>query len=143
MRRTHTHFEYRMVWIWFLTEGARKIESWGLGITRQGRRQSGGESAESQRFQGGRQKVVLESWCYTRKGIQWYSRRIVAQFQGISNGVSLDTNSPDGSRGGPGGLESHQALREEWSWRPGVIPGRLGQKWSTWRRLYSRELPSV
>ena len=54
--------------------------------------------------------VVLESWCYTRKGVQWYSRRIAAQFQGIPSGVLLDTNSPEGGRGGPGGLELHQTL---------------------------------
>ena len=30
-----------MVRIWFPTEGARKIESWGPGITRLGKRQSG------------------------------------------------------------------------------------------------------
>ena len=41
VRRTHTHFEYRMVRIWFPTQGARKIESWGPGITRLGRRRSG------------------------------------------------------------------------------------------------------
>ena len=38
---THTHFGYRMVRIWIPTEGARKIESWGPGFTRLGRRQSG------------------------------------------------------------------------------------------------------
>ena len=40
-------------------------------------------------------KVVLESWCYTRKGVHRYCRRIAAQFQGIPSGVSLGTNSPD------------------------------------------------
>ena len=55
-------------------------------------------------------KVVLESWCYTRKGVQRYSRRIAAQFQEIPGGVLLDTNSPEGGRGGPGGLELHQTL---------------------------------
>ena len=63
--------------------------------------------------------MVLESWCYTRKGVQRYSRRIAAQFQGIPNGVSLDTNSPEGGRGGPGGLESHQTL--EWSGPRGLV----------------------
>ena len=55
-------------------------------------------------------KVVLESWYYTRRVVQRYSRGIAAQFQGIPNGVSLGTNSPEGSRGGPGGLELHQTL---------------------------------
>ena len=39
---THTHFGYRMVQIWFLTEGARKIESWRPGFTGQGQRESAG-----------------------------------------------------------------------------------------------------
>ena len=56
--------------------------------------------------------MVLESWCYTRKGVQRYSRRIAAQFQGIPNGVSLSTNSPEGGRGGPGGRELQQTLEE-------------------------------
>ena len=84
--------------------------------------------------------VVLESWCYTRKGFQRYSRRFAAQFQGIPSGVTLSTNSPEGGRGGPGGLELHQALEGGGgSWRPGVIPGRVVQEWSTRRRLDSRE----
>ena len=58
--------------------------------------------------------VVLESWCYTRKGFQRYSR-FAAQFQGIPNGVLLDTTSPEGGRRGPGGLVSHQTLEWEWS----------------------------
>ena len=58
--------------------------------------------------------MVLESWCYTRKGVQQYSRRNAAQFQGIPNGVSLDTNSPEGGRGGPGGLVLYQG-----DWIPG------------------------
>ena len=99
-----------MVRIWFLTEGARKIESWGPGITRLGRRRSwrrvSGVPEIPRRTTA---KVVLESWCYTRKGVQRYSRRIAAQFQGIPSGVALGTNSPEGGRGGPWGLELHQA----------------------------------
>ena len=99
-----------MVQIWFLTEGARKIESWGPGITRQGwRRRSWLRVSwvpEIPRRTAA--KVVLESWCYTRKGGQRYSRRIAAQFQGIPSGVALGTNSPEGSRGGPWGLELYQ-----------------------------------
>ena len=99
---THTHFEYRMVRIWFLTEGARKIESWGPGITRLGRRRSWRRGQQSPRdSKEDDSRVVLESWCYTRKGVQRYSRRIAAQFQGIPSGVALGTNSPEGSRGGP------------------------------------------
>ena len=45
-----------------------------------------------------------------------------AQFQGIPNGVLLDTNSPEGGRRGPGGLVLHRALEWEWSWRPGITP---------------------
>ena len=33
---SHTHTEYRKVQIWLPAEDARKIESWGPGITRQG-----------------------------------------------------------------------------------------------------------
>ena len=77
--------------------------------------------------------MVLESWCYTRKGFQRYSRRIAAQFQGIPSSVTLSTNSPEGGRGGPGGLELHQTLEWGWSWRPGVTTGRVVQEWSTWR----------
>ena len=100
---THTHFGYRMVRIWFPTEGARKIESWAASIRAESQ-QSPRDSKEDFR------KVVHESWRYTRRGVQRYSRRVAAQFQGIPNGVSLDTNSPEGGRGGPGGLESHQTL---------------------------------
>ena len=86
--------------------------------------------------------MVLESWCYTRKGFQRYSRRIAAQLQGIPSGVTLSTNSPEGGKGGAGGLELHQTLEWVWSWRPGVTPGRVVQEWSTWRRLDSREFPN-
>ena len=98
-----------MVRIWFLTEGARKIESWGPGITRLGRRRSWRRVSwvpEIPRRTAA--KVVLESWCYTRKGVQRYSRRIAAQFQGIPSSVALGTNSPEGGRGGPWGLELYQ-----------------------------------
>ena len=100
-----------MVQIWFLTEGARKIESWGPGIYQTRATSILAESQQSPRdSKEDFSKVVLESWCYTRKGVQRYSRRIAAQFQGIPSGVSLGTNSPEDGRGGPGGLELHQAL---------------------------------
>ena len=63
--RTHTHFKYRMVQIWFLTEGTRKIESWGPGITRQGATSILTESQLSPRdskeggSEGGPQVLVL------------------------------------------------------------------------------------
>ena len=72
--------------------------------------------------------MVLESWCYTRKGFQRYSRRFAAQFQGIPSGVTLSTNSPEGGRGGPGGLELHQALEG------GVGPGGLVLYQGGWSR---------
>ena len=107
---THTHFKYRMVQIWFPTEDAREIESWGPGITRQGWRCRSWQRVGC--FPGIPRrtvaKVVLESWCYTRKGWQRCSRRIVAQFQGIPSGVALGTNSPEGSRGDPWDLELYQ-----------------------------------
>ena len=90
--------------------------------------------------------MVLEFWCYTRQDVQRYSRRIAAQFQGIPNGVSLDTNSPEGGRGGPGGLESHQTLEWGWSLRPGVIPGgwdRSGRRGGDWIPGNSRLCSSV
>ena len=94
---SHTHSEYRMVQIWLPTENARKIESWGPGITRQGRRRRSwrrvGWFPDIPRRTAA--KVVLESWCYTRKGGQRSSRRIAAQFQGIPSSVVLGTNSPD------------------------------------------------
>ena len=37
-------------------------------------------------------------------------QEFAAQFQGIPNGVLLGTNSPEGGRGGPGGLVLHQTL---------------------------------
>ena len=52
-------------------------------------------------------------------------QEFAAQFQGIPNGVLLGTNSPEGGSGGPGGLVLHQTLGWEWSWRPGITPGRL------------------
>ena len=56
--------------------------------------------------------MVLESWYDTRRVVQWYSRSFAAQFQGIPNGVLLVTNSPEGGRGGPGGLVLHQTRAE-------------------------------
>ena len=50
-----------MVQIWFLTEGAREIESWGLVSPDQG-----DESRQDSKEDFG--KVVLESWYYTRRG---------------------------------------------------------------------------
>ena len=43
-------------------------------------------------------------------------------------GAVGSTNSLEGGRRGPGGLVLHQTQVERWSWRPGVTPGRLGQK---------------
>ena len=55
---SHTDSEYRMVQIWFLNEDVRKIESWGPGIIpyKGGDVDPDGESADSQRFQGGRRR---------------------------------------------------------------------------------------
>ena len=52
--------------------------------------------------------VVLESWCYTRKGFQRYSRRFAAQFQEIPNGVFVGYQFP--------------RRRQKRSWRPGITP---------------------
>ena len=84
---------------------------------------------ESAGFQGGLREVVLESWYYTRRVGQRYSRSFAAQFQGIPNWVQLDPPIPQKAaeevleawfytrhwcRSGPGGLV--------------CTPGRLGQK---------------
>ena len=92
-----------MVRIWFLTEGAREIESWRPGFTRQGRRESAGFQGGLR--EGGPRVLVL----YQESGPAVF-QEFAAQFQGIPNGVLLGTNSPEGGRGGPGGLELHQAL---------------------------------
>ena len=92
-----------MVRIWFLTEGVREIESWGPGFTRQGRRESAGFQGGLR--EGGPRVLVL----YQESGPAVF-QEFAAQFQGIPNGVLLGTNSPEGGRGGPGGLELHQTL---------------------------------
>ena len=92
-----------MVRIWFLTEGAREIESWGSGFTRQGRRESAG-------FQGGLREGGPRLLVLYHGGGPAVFQEFGAQFQGIPNGVLLGTNSPEGGRGGPGGLELHQTL---------------------------------
>ena len=86
--------------IWSATEGARNMESWGPGMTRQGRLRSMGESAGSRYSKEDFHMVVLESWCYTRKGFQRYSRRFAAQFQGYQ----------------------FPRRRQKRSWRPGITP---------------------
>ena len=90
-----------MVRIWLLTEGAREIESWGPGFTRQGRRESAGFQGGLR--EGGPRVLVL----YQGPAV---FQEFAAQFQGIPNGVLLGTNSPEGGRGGPEGLELHQTL---------------------------------
>ena len=90
-----------MVRIWFLTEGAREIESWGPGFTRQGRRESAG-------FQGGLREGGPRVLVLYQEGGPAVFQEFAAKFQGIPNEVLLGTNSPEGGRGGPGGLELHQ-----------------------------------
>ena len=79
-------------------------------MTRQGRRRSGWRVSRVQEFQGGLQEggprvLVL----YQESGPAVF-QEFAAQFQGIPNGVLLGTNSPEGGRGGPGGLVLHQTL---------------------------------
>ena len=97
-----------MVRIWFPTEGVRKIESWGPGFTRQGRRQSGGESAVSQGFQGGRQEggprvLVL------------YQEGCPAVFQEDCGTI------PGNSQRGVVGYQFPRRQQRR-SWRPGITP---------------------
>ena len=94
-----------MVRIWLLTEGAREIESWRPCFTRQGQRKSAG-------FQGGLREgdpQILVLYQESGPAVGLF-QEFVAQFQGIPNGVLSGTNSPEGGRGGPGGLELHQTL---------------------------------
>ena len=102
-------------------EGDRILEAWYYQARRWG----------SSGFQGGLRKVVLESWYYTRRVVQRYSRSSRHNSRELPTGCLLGTNSPEGSRGGPGGLVLHQTLVWKWSWRPGVTPGRLEREWST------------
>ena len=110
---SHTHFEYRMVRIWFLTEGARKIESWGPGITRQGRRRSWRRVSWVPEIpRRTTAKVVLESWCYTRKGVH------PAVFQADCGAIPGNSQRCDTRYKFP-------RRWQRWSLRPGVIPGVL------------------
>ena len=122
-----------MVRIWFPTEGARKIESWRPGFTRQRRRQSGGESAVSQGFQGGRQEgdprvlvlyqegcpVVFQEDCGT---IPWNSQRGVIGYQ-------------------------FPRRRQRRSWRPGITPdtgiGVVLEAWCCYTRAAGAEVVHV
>ena len=97
-----------MVRIWFPTEGARKIGSWGPGFTRQGRHQSGGESAVSQGFRGGRQEggpLVLVL----------YPEGCPAVFQNDCGTI------PGNSQRGVVGYQFPRR-RQRRFWRPGITP---------------------
>ena len=133
-----------MVQIWFPTEGARKIESWGPGFTRLGRRQSG-------------RRVSRVPGIPRRTSTRWSSSPGVIP-ERVSSGIpgGLRHNSREfptvyrwiqiPQKAAEEVLEAWNHTRRwngGWSLRPGVIPGRLGQKWSTWRRLDSREFPTV
>ena len=90
-------------------------------------------------------KAVLGPWCYTRKNGQRCSRRKAAQFQGIPSGVTLGTNSLEGSGGDPWVMVLYQ---EDWDsgdpsgwrldskefpavWRSAQIPQKAATTWST------------
>ena len=84
---TLIHFRYWVVQLWSLAEVAKEygfLEAW----FHQARRR------ESTGVQGGLWKVVLESWYYTRRVVQRYSKSFKAQFQGIPNWVQLDPPIP-------------------------------------------------
>ena len=97
-----------MVRIWSPTEGARKIESWGPGITRLGRRQSSGESAESQRFQG---------------GLKQGGPRVLVLYQEGCPAVFQDDcgTIPGNSQGCITGYKFPRRRQRRY-WRPGIIP---------------------
>ena len=104
-----------MVRIWFLTEGAREIASWRPGFTRQG-----DESRQDSKEDFG--KVVLESWYYTRRVVQRYSRNSRHNSREFPTGccwVPIPQKAAEEVleawnytrrwfRGGPGGLVLHQ-----------------------------------
>ena len=128
----HTHTVCRLVWIWLPDKGVRKVESLGLGVTpdKWGDVDPSGESSNSRRIpRGTSAKAVLGSWCYTRRNGQRCSKRKATQFQGIPSGVTLGTNSPEGSGGDPGVTGLYQ---EDW-----------GSGDPSGRRLDSREFPAV
>ena len=55
---THTHSVYQVVQIWLPDEDVRRVESWGPGIIpdKGDDVDPDGESSDSKRFQGGRQR---------------------------------------------------------------------------------------
>ena len=97
-----------MVRIWSSTEGARKIESWGTGITRQGRRQSGWRVSSVQGFQGGLQQggprvLVL------------YKEEFPAVFQAVCSTIPGNSQR----------CSTEYKFPRRWqrrSWRPGITP---------------------
>ena len=81
-------------------EGDRILEAW---FHQAGRRESAG-------FQGGLQEGGPRVLVWYQESGPAVFQEFAAQFQGIPNGVLLGTNSPEGGRGGPGGLVLYQTL---------------------------------
>ena len=90
-----------MVRIWFLTEGAREIESWGPGFTRQGRR-----VGRIPRRTSGR----------------WSSSTGVIPGEWSSGIPGICGTIPGNSQRGVVGHQFPRRWRRR-SWRPGITPG--------------------
>ena len=131
-----------MVRIWSSTEGARKIESWGPGITRLGRRQSGWRVSRVQRFQGGLQQGAPRVLMLYQEGFPAVFQEDCGTIPGNSQRCSTEYKFP--------------RRRQRRSWRPGITPDTgMGVVLEAWcytraggpevvhvRRLDSREFPN-
>ena len=97
-----------MVRIWSSTEGARKIESWGPGITRLGRRQSGWRVNRVQGFQGGLQQGGPRVLVLYQEGFPAVFQEDCSTIPGNSQRCSTEYKFP--------------RRRQRRSWRPGFTP---------------------
>ena len=97
-----------MVRIWSSTEGARKIESWGPGITRQGRRQSGWRVSRVQGFLGGLQQGCPRVLVLCQEGFPAVFQAVCSTIPGNSQWCSTEYKFP--------------RRRQRRSWRPGITP---------------------
>ena len=98
---TLKHFGYRVVQLWALTEVERNKESLRPGFTKQGDGSRQDSKEDSGRWSSSPGRRPGE-WS---NGIPGVSRHNSREFP---TGYSWFTNSPEGGRGGPGGLVLHQ-----------------------------------
>ena len=131
-----------MVRIWSSTEGARKIESWGPGMTRQGRRRSGWRVSSVQGFQGGLPQGGPRVLVLYQEGFPAVFQAVCITIPGNSQQCNIEYKFPRRRQRGSWRPGIIPGAGMGWSWRPGVTPGRVVQEWSTRRRLDSREFPN-